>query len=101
MKSIFKISIFLSFLFLISCHSGGNGSVNDDTACGKLGLENYNKIINGETCNDANSSIVRLNIITDDDECTCTGTIISEETVLTAAHFLYERPNNYNRPRNK
>ena len=82
MPSYRTLLIAILTLPVISC-SGGGGDSAQAGACGAV-----TKILNGDTCRNTRS-IVRLEITNDRGEVsTCTGTFISQTSILTAAHCL-------------
>lgn len=93
----------LMFGVLLLCGCGGGGDngggsgLSGDSACGSIGYAAALKVANGEQCfanseNDT-SSVVKLGIEVGGGEVgTCTGTVISPNAVLTAAHcFAFAR----------
>lgn len=88
MKNLRILNLFLVATLLVSCNSGSNHKIDNRTACGAIGLDNYEKIINGDECNDIKSSVVRIRIGTEGKHIMCSGVIISENVVLTAGHCL-------------
>lgn len=105
MKSILKAIFFtaLSFQAIISMQGCGSGGGSDDggstslntNSCSLLGLGNkstqlksYQKIVNGTVCSDNNSPVVLIAIENGDSVAGCTGTLLTNTKVLTAAHCL-------------
>ena len=98
-KLIFKLTMPLCLL-LTACGGGGGGGGGSGNACQELDSklkniyvdsteEDNNKIVNGNVCNANGSPIVRIHIHTaDGNESICTGTVISSDSVLTAAHCV-------------
>lgn len=88
-----KIALALLVLGLYAC--GGGGSDGEDLstdACGVLGLPTKNaKIVNGTACNSLDDSpVVRIVVLDSAGEPLglCTGTMITSNDVLTAAHCV-------------
>ena len=74
--------ILLLCLSLTACGGGGSDGDGGHGACTEL------KIANGETCESREIPVVLLRIKTRAGDSTCTGTIITRTSVLTAAHCL-------------
>lgn len=74
----FTLAIFISMS--ISC--GGGGSDSDSGAC------NAFRVFNGQQCTNKNIPTVRLEISSSAGTFLCTGTIIGNNSVLTAAHCI-------------
>ncbi len=74
----------LSCLGLTSCGGGGGGDSKSSSSC------NFFKVINGEECRSDSLPIVRLEIFGTQGNVICTGTIASQDTVLTAAHCVFQ-----------
>ena len=100
----FTLKLLSPLLLLLTACGGGGGGGDGGNACQELDakLKNYfdtieeknNKIINGNVCNSNGSPIVRIHIHTaDGQEYICSGTVISSDSVLTAAHCV----TNYNK----
>ncbi len=92
MKSLlFKACLLLSVLSLYACGGGGgddDGATPGTNACPLLGLET--RVINGATCSESGSPIVRIyfqGIL--GDVSICSGTLLTSDDVLTAAHCLF------------
>jgi secreted trypsin-like serine protease len=88
-----KHAITLSALGLLSlvhvgCGEGGsgdNGGNPSTDACSVIGLQT--RIINGSSCTDSTSAVVRLSLLDSiGNEYICSGTLISSQYVLSAAH---------------
>lgn len=88
------ITLFISAaVFSVAGCGGGGGDTEQATnACDALGLGA--KIINGQSCDDiAQSTVVRIGaVLSNDGELAlvplCTGTMVTPDTVLTAAHCI-------------
>jgi secreted trypsin-like serine protease len=77
----------LAFLALSACSSGGDDSDLRTDACSTLGLQS--RIINGTECSESNSPVVRINLLNADGSgALCSGTMITADDVLTAAHCV-------------
>ncbi len=87
----------LFFLFLVALlpifsactdddDDDNNSNNTNSTACEELGIKSRLKIIGGVTCSTKNSAIVELLTTNSSGTYICSGTIISGNTVLTAAH---------------
>ncbi len=92
-----KFLVFLLVLLSFSCisctkdddnnNSGGDdNNVTHNSACEELGISKNFKIIGGTTCSTAKSPIVEILVTNSTGTGICSGTIISSNTVLTAAH---------------
>ena len=96
-KSFIRTTIFCMALVasLISCGGGGGGDGLSTDACAVIGLPTRSltvggdRIVNGTACGDlAQSSVVRVVALGAGDQALgfCSGTVISSDEVLTAAH---------------
>jgi len=88
-----KNGFFLLLLCFFMSACGGGSSGNDSstnllqTACGTLGLQE--KIINGTECNPSNSPVVPLLLSSSSGDLSlCSGTLLTQQHVLTAAHCV-------------
>lgn len=72
----------LTVALLVGCGGGGGGS----SACSAL------KINGGESCDGGVPSVAYLEMVNGNNITACTGTLISQTAVLTAAHCVAERP---------
>jgi len=77
MKQARQLILTLACTLLIGC--GGGGGESTGGSCGAF------KIFNGDECTSDSLPVVQLVI---DDRGGCTGTIISDDVVLTAAHCI-------------
>ncbi|MBX7144462.1 MAG: trypsin-like serine protease [Oligoflexia bacterium] len=72
-----------------SSDDGDSNAVPQTNACSVLGLNT--RVITGTVCSETNSPVVKVNIInTDSTQGLCSGTMISSNAVLTAAHCFLE-----------
>ena len=78
-----KIVTALTVALLVGCGGGGEGS---SSACSAL------KINGGESCDGGVPSVAYLEMVNGANVSTCTGTLISQTAVLTAAHCVAGRP---------
>lgn len=86
-----SITLCLSACTKSKKHHDHGGDDPHATACEELGLKkSYNKIINGVECKTSNSAIVEILVQMGSDKGLCTGTIISANEVLSAAHCFNE-----------
>lgn len=74
-----KVALLAGCLFFVSCGGGGGGSESSASACNSF------KVLNGQECASDSTPVVRL---TTNGIPLCTGTIISNDEVLTAAHCV-------------
>jgi secreted trypsin-like serine protease len=66
--------------------NGGGDDLRTD-ACSTLGLDS--RIINGTACEENNSPVVRINLVNADGQSSlCSGSMITDNDVLTAAHCV-------------
>lgn len=76
-----------------ACTSGsdsGEVSTPQKNACSVIGLNT--RIIEGTACSETSSPIVRVNIVTQDNsQGLCTGTLLTNRQVLTAAHCFLNK----------
>ena len=77
-----KVALLAGCLFFVSCGGGGGGSESSASACNSF------KVLNGQECASDSTPLVKLAIVKQDGTYTCTGTIISNDEVLTAAHCV-------------
>jgi secreted trypsin-like serine protease len=92
----FSLAVAASMVMLTTGCGGGSGdgggsSSGSGAACGAIGYSKSLKVANGDQCladsGDDTSSVVKLTIRTSSGEVgTCTGTVISPNAVLSAAH---------------
>jgi secreted trypsin-like serine protease len=95
MRKFLVVASVLSMFFLASCGSDGDG-VSKTDACNTLGLASKPadaatpKIINGTACSDVNKSpiVVIIKNLPDGSAGLCSGTLLTSNQVLTAAHCL-------------
>ncbi len=92
MRKILGFVALLATMLLVSCGGGGSSAESIDQ-CGALGLKTTTataKIANGTDCTDLNKSPVVMVIknLADGSAGICSGTMISANKVLTAAHCL-------------
>ena len=92
MRKILKLLAIAATALLVSCGSDGGGAESIDQ-CGALGLTASTataKIANGTDCTDLNKSPVVAVVINfgDGSAGICSGTMITANKVLTAAHCL-------------
>ena len=97
---IIQILKFLALALLVSlvaCTKGGDDDDDDDSsgprtnACSVLGLNA--RIINGTECSTSNSPVVELEMVdTFGQVALCSGTMITKDDVLFAAHCLPAGP---------
>jgi len=78
MRTIKQTILTLGITALVGCGGGGGGE-SSAGSCGAF------KVFNGAECTSDSLPSVQLSI---DDKGTCTGTIVSEDVVLTAAHCV-------------
>lgn len=72
--------LIITLLTLCSC--GGGSSDGSSSACSAF------RVLNGQECGDSNIPVVRLELQSRRGTALCTGTIIANDWVLTAAHCL-------------
>ncbi len=92
MRHLYILTLFLTLACFSSCknsdsESDNNSSNNpDNNSCDVLGLNN--KIVGGTSCaNPELSAVVRIVLTTNDDQiANCTGTMITSNKLITAAH---------------
>ena len=104
MRLVFRFGLIILCSFLLACtdggggdDDGGGGGDDDDrlstNACSTLGLGSRSingRIVNGSDCNAEGSPVVRLVFITrSNDTGFCSGTMITGNDVLTAAHCFF------------
>ncbi len=89
-KQLLSLSLACSFGLLCSCTSGGSSSDQTDTVSGNACSDLNIKILNGEQCKQSISPVVLVIALANDRSfgATCSGTLITPTTVLTAAHCL-------------
>ena len=80
---------------VVGCGGGGGSNRSsgpDNDACDVLGLNT--RIVNGSTCAESNSPVVRLVInFSDGSSGTCSGTLITSRSILSAAHCFIDLEN--------
>jgi secreted trypsin-like serine protease len=97
MNKLLNFMAIAATALLVSCGSDGGGSESIDQ-CGALGLSATTataKIANGTDCSDLNKSpvVIVIKNLADGSAGICSGTMISANKVLTAAHCLEDAVN--------
>ena len=92
MRKILNFMAIAATVLLVSCGSDGDGAESIDQ-CGALGLSATTataKIANGTNCTDLNKSpvVIVIKNFADGSAGACSGTMITANKVLTAAHCL-------------
>jgi secreted trypsin-like serine protease len=86
-----KTIILGTLVFLLTACGGGGGGGHDSTPgpCEAIGLQT--RIINGTTCSETNSPVVRISLQNlDGTYAYCSGSLITASAVLTAGHCFRE-----------
>lgn len=101
MRTAARVCTIVCFALVAACGGGGGGTpttpapaagIPSGTACGALGATPSLGILNGTPCSPDASAVVLLNVRDKDGSSVgaCTGTVISQRAILTAAHCLDE-----------